>query len=138
MSTKLEEALPFLESADVELRRASAITSKTLRFHRQQTRALDVTFDELTQDILNGQHSRITNAHIHIARRNRSISSVVCFEGEVRRVLNNLVSNAIDAMHGHGGTLFLRGRDGHDWSDGRRGIIMTIADTGIGLLVITQ
>ena len=137
-SETLEDALPFLESADLELRRASAITSKTLRFHRQQTRPTSVTVEELTHDILNGQHSRLTNSSIHVERRNRSVSPVVCLEGEIRQVLSNLIGNAIDAMHGRGGTLHLRGREGHDWRSGRAGIVITIADTGAGMSSTTK
>ena len=137
-SSTLEDAWVHLESADTELRRASAITSKTLRFHRQQTRPMEMTVEGLTHDILNGQHSRLTNAHIRVEKRDRSASAVLCFEGEIRQVLNNLIGNAIDAMHGRGGTLFLRGREGHDWRSGQKGIVITIADTGIGMSAATK
>jgi len=138
ISSTFEEALPYLESADTELRRASAITSKTLQFHRQQTQPLNVTFEQLTDGILNGQQSRLKNAHILVAQRIRSTSSVLCLEGEIRQVLGNLIGNAIDAMHGRGGTLFLRARDGRDWRSGKLGIVITVADTGTGMSKITQ
>jgi signal transduction histidine kinase len=64
--------------------------------------------------------------------RLRTEQPVVCFEGDIRQVLNNLVSNAIDAMPS-GGRLLVRGREGTSWSTGRKGIVLTVADTGEGM-----
>ncbi len=132
-SETLQEARPFLETADLELRRASAITNQTLRFHRQATRPTEVTFTELVTGIFTGQHSRLQNAHITIQQRDRSTAPVLCFEGEIRQVLTNLIGNAIDSMHGRGGTLHLRGRTFHDPATGKPGLAITIADTGTGI-----
>ncbi len=57
----------------------------------------------------------------------------MCFDGEIRQVLNNLVGNAIDAMARLGGRLLLRSREGTHWTSGRRGIVFTVADTGSGM-----
>lgn len=73
------------------------------------------------------------NAHAVSLERDRSTKPVFCLEGEVRQVLNNLLSNAVDALQGVGGTLFLRARDGHDWRTGRAGLVITVADTGVGM-----
>ena len=132
-SKSLPEAHPYLATADVELRRVAAITNKTLRFHRQATRATNVTFADLLQGILTGQHSRLNNTRVRVVERNRATLTVCCFEGEIRQVLNNLIGNAIDAMSATGGTLHLRGRDGHHWTTGRPGLILTVADSGIGM-----
>ena len=137
-SHSLDEAKPFLITADGELRRASAITNQALRFHKQATRPTSVTFEELTANLVTGNHSRMNNSHIKLDKRNRSTKRVLCFEGEIRQVLGNLLSNAIDAMHGRGGTLFMHGRDGRDWQTGKTGMVITIADTGSGMSVITQ
>jgi signal transduction histidine kinase len=58
---------------------------------------------------------------------------VRCFEGEIRQVLSNLVGNSIDAMIPRGGRLLMRNRPGTDWKTGRRGIVITVADTGCGM-----
>lgn len=137
-SSDLQEAKPFLETAEVELRRASAITSQTLRFHKQATRPTSVTFADLMAGIFTGQHSRLVNAHIRISERDRAPHPTLCFEGEIRQVLTNLIGNAIDAMHGRGGVLSVRGREGHDWQSGRTGVIITIADNGTGMSEITR
>ena len=137
-SKHLDEAKPFLDTADLELRRASAITKQALRFHKQATRPTSVTFAELVSDLLTGRHSRMRNSHIVLDEKDRSTHSVLCFEGEIRQVLSNLVGNAIDAMHGRGGTLFIRGRNGCDWRTGKSGLIITIADTGAGMSDLTK
>ena len=132
-SADLEEARPYLNTADVELRRASAITQQTLRFHRQATKPTLVSFAELVSGILTGQHSRLRNSGVHVEQRDKTHDPVMCFEGEIRQVLLNLVKNAIDAMHGRGGTLYMRGRDSKDWKGDIAGVTVTVADTGSGM-----
>ncbi len=137
-SKSQEETLAYLESADLELRRACAITKQTLRFHRQSTRPTMVSFAELVEGILTGQHSRLANSSARVEESDRSVRRVLCLEGEIRQVLSNFISNAIDAMHGRGGTLFIRGRDGRNWKTGESGMVLTIADSGIGMSELTR
>ena len=137
-SSDLEEARPYLNHADGELRRVAAITSQTLRFHRQSTAPTLVTFAELSSGILRGQHSRLNNAQVTVEERNRSTRPICCFEGEIRQVLTNLVSNAIDAMQVCGGKLYIRGRDGTDRTTGLPCMVITVADTGTGMSQATR
>ncbi len=133
-SDTMAEAQPFLETADLELRRASAITNQTLRFHRQATRPTRVSFAELVTGIFTGQRSRLQNAGVTIHQRDRAPEPVLCFEGEIRQVLTNLIGNAIDSMSGRGGgMLYLRGRTTHDPATNTIGLTITIADTGTGI-----
>ena len=129
----LEQSRGYLKLADTELRRASAITNQTLRFHRQSTRPTEVTCADLMDDTLNILRSRIANANITVEERKRARRPVLCFEGEIRQVISNLLINAVDAMPPGGGRLVLRSRDGHDHASGRAGLILTIADTGWGM-----
>ena len=123
----------YLSTAEQELRRASAITSQTLRFHRQSSRPLEVTCDDLLVNALGILRSRLTNANVTVEMRKRTNRPVLCFDGEIRQVIYNLLINAIDAMHLGGGRLLLRSREGHHHSTGRPGLILTIADTGAGM-----
>ena len=134
----IEEARPYLETADAELRRAATITNQALRFHKQATRPTLSTFGELTHEIFKGRHSRLKNAGATFAQEDRTSNPVLCFEGEIRQVLNNLVTNAIDALNAKGGKLILRGRDGKDWRTGRVGMMLTLADSGSGMSPHTQ
>ena len=132
-STSLEEAQVYLESADTELRRASSITNQTLRFHKQATSPTAVTAEELLDGVLSVHRSRIVNAHVTVERRDRTQCPVLCFEGEIRQVLSNLVGNAVDAMQSGDGRLLLRSRVARDWVTDRRGLAITVADTGMGM-----
>ncbi len=122
----------YLTSAEQELHRVSVITNQTLRFHKQSTNQCEISGDDLINTVLIVFKGRLLNAHVQIEKRFRAHRSVCCFDGEIRQVLNNLVSNGIDAMP-VGGTLFLRTRDGRDWATGQPGIVLTIADTGSGM-----
>jgi PAS domain S-box-containing protein len=129
----LDQSREYLASADSELRRVSAIASQTLRFHKQSTRATEVTCDSLVGSSLDILRSRILNAGITVEKRKRANRPVLCFEGEIRQVIMNLLINAVDAMQTTGGRLLLRSREGHEHATGRPGVILTIADTGTGM-----
>jgi PAS domain S-box-containing protein len=127
------EVQGYLECAELELRRVSAIVNQTLRFHRQSTHPRSVSCNELLTSVLSIFHGRFLNANIRVETRNRASESVKCFEGEIRQVLSNLVANAIDAMQPQGGRLLVRCREATNWKSGRRGVAFTIADSGSGM-----
>jgi PAS domain S-box-containing protein len=133
----LDENREYLALADAELRRASAITSQTLRFHKQSTRPIEVTCEELIVNTLAVLRSRIRNANVTIEKRMRATRPVICFDGEIRQAVYNLVVNAVDALQAAGGRLLLRSREGHDHATGRPGLILTVADTGTGMSLET-
>ena len=137
-SESVEEALPLLETADAELSRAANITSQALRFHRQATRPTLRSFKDLSHEIFKGRHNRIKNAGTRVEQHHRASQPVLCFEGEIRQALNNLVGNATDALSKTGGKLILRGRDGTDWKTNRAGMVLTVADSGSGMSPLTQ
>ncbi len=129
----INQARKYLADVESELRRTSAITSQTLRFHKQSTRPMEVASADLFDNALGFLRSRIVNANVTVEKRNTSRRPILCFDGEMRQVIFNLIINAVDAMHPNGGRLLLRSRDGHDHSTGRPGLILTIADTGGGI-----
>lgn len=130
------EALPqvhdYLDTAEVELRRVSAITHQTLSFHKQSSTPRVVSCLDLIGSVVNIYQSRLANAGIAVEKRKRAAQSVLCYDGEIRQVLNNLVANSIDAMP-RGGRLILRSRDARDPRNGVPGVVLTIADTGSGI-----
>jgi signal transduction histidine kinase len=131
-STVLGEAQEFLDTAERELQRVAAITSQTLRFHKQATSPQAITGEQLVASVLSIYQGRVMNSGVQINQRHRDRRPVRCFEGEVRQVINNLVGNALDAM-ATGGNLLLRTREGIDWATGELGAVVTVADTGSGI-----
>jgi signal transduction histidine kinase len=127
------QTIEYLKSAEEELRRVSAITCQTLRFHRQSTNPRLTSLTGLIDDTLSTLKGRLVNSQITVSRRERALRPVLCFEGEIQQVISNLMGNAIDAMSTSGGRLWLRTREGNNWSDGERGIVFTIGDTGSGM-----
>jgi PAS domain S-box-containing protein len=139
----------FLDLANQELRRVSVIVNQTLRFHKQSTLPSEITCNELISTVLSLYEGRLRNCDITVEKRKRTRRPIACFEGDIRQVLNNLVANAIDAMP-KGGRLLLRSREATDWrpSPGlgagpdsappRRGLVLTIADTGSGISADTR
>ena len=123
----------YLELAQRELRRVSTITSQTLRFYRQSTDPRAVACSELIEDTLAIHQARISKSRVKVEQRMRDAAPLTCFDGEIRQVLNNLIGNAADAMHETGGRLLIRSREATSWRSGRRGILLTIADTGSGI-----
>jgi PAS domain S-box-containing protein len=121
-----------LDVADRELRRVSLIANQTLRFYRQSSRPQAIQSKALVESVLGLYQGRLVNANIAVKLGPWGQKSVVCFEGEIRQVLNNLVGNALDAMP-HGGKLTIRSRAATDRATKRKGVILTIADTGSGV-----
>lgn len=136
-SEQQSEVRHFLSMAEIELRRVSAITSQTLRFHKQASSPQEMEVDKLIDSVLSVYQGRIANAGIEIERRAASNRSLRCFEGEIRQVLSNLVSNALDAMSGgeknRGGRLVISDHVATNWRTGKQGIFIAVADTGTGI-----
>ena len=137
-SATLVEAQGYLASAEVALRRVAAITSQTLRFHKQATSPQAVTAERLISEVLSVYQGRVGNSHAEVRQRTRALEPIRCFEGEIRQVISNLVGNALDALNGEPGLLHLRTRVGTDWPSGGRGVFITIGDTGSGMDQATQ
>ena len=132
-SVEKSEIEEYLDIADRELRRASAITNQTLRFYKQSTKAVALTGEDLFSSVLSIYQGRLMNSKVSVEPRMRGQKPVEVFDGEIRQVLNNLVGNAIDALHPGGGRLLLRSREGTDWRSGSKGVILTVGDTGSGM-----
>lgn len=129
---KVPEAQQYLDAADAEIRRVSIIANQTLRFHKQASNPQAVSCEELFDSVLGIYEGKLRNSDIRVEQRLRTKRPLVCFEGDIRQVLNNLVGNAVDAMRA-GGRLLMRSREGRQWSTGRRGMVLTVADTGEGI-----
>jgi PAS domain S-box-containing protein len=126
-------ALNYVTIAEREVRRMSEITQQTLRFYRQSTLPARATMEELLDAVLDMYSARLGTLGITVERNYDPSLDVFCFAGEIRQVISNLVSNAMDAMEG-GGRLVVRARPSRDWVHPQReGVRITISDTGSGM-----
>lgn len=124
----------YLRIAQRELDRVVHITTQTLRFYRQSTHPVETNIQELLETVVRLYEARLRSNSIAVVRRYRPIPSITVFDGEVRQVLANLVVNAIDAIvPRQNGQIILRTASSRDWTTGREGVSILIADTGSGM-----
>ena len=132
-SQDVAEIHGYLETLDAELRRVKLITSQALRFSRQSSRPEAIDAKDLLDSILDIQHARIQATGVRVERRDRFGQLFVALESEIRQVLNNLISNATDAMRRKPGVLYVRSMHATNWKTGVRGVVFTVADAGEGM-----
>ncbi|WP_419806888.1 ATP-binding protein [Terriglobus sp.] len=126
------EGRNFLEMAQKELDRVAQITVQTLRFHRQSSRAVLSDLRDLAETVIALFESRLRRSEITIRRDFGNAQPLLCFEGEIRQVIVNLLSNAFDAS-GPGGEITLRTRQIRVPDHDCQGIVFTVADRGTGI-----
>jgi len=123
----------YVNMASAEVSRVSQIATQSLRFHRQAVARTRVTPSELVDAVLRLYTGRLANSGIQVYVRYSTDEKVLCFENDIRQVLNNLIANAIDAMR-NGGRLMVRAHLIKNSSlAGQSGIRITIADNGHGM-----
>jgi len=127
-----EDAKCLAAMAEQELLRVSHITRQTLSFYRESKEHTPVLAHELLDDVLKFQERELHSNQVKVSKYYSSSISVLGFPVEIRQVFMNLIGNAIQAMPG-GGHLRLHVREGTDWTTGRRGIMVSVTDTGMGI-----
>ncbi len=132
----MSEVQEYAELAQSELARVTEITLQTLRFHRTQSRAVEVDFVDLARTVMALYTGRLLVRGVRLEWKVLPAAKVWCLEGEMRQVLNNLVRNALDAMSA-GGRLALRvhaqTRSMAPGGAPKQGVRLTVADTGEGI-----
>jgi len=127
-----EETNSLVTKAQRELDRVAHIAAHTLRFHKQSSDRTQVDLHSVAGSVLALYQVRFENSGISVINDSLNASPFLFFEGELRQILFNLVSNAFDSMRA-GGRLVLRCRDVALYPSGRRGMRITVADTGSGM-----
>jgi signal transduction histidine kinase len=82
--------------------------------------------------VLNLYQGRLANSGIAVETRFLASTPILCFENDIRQVLNNLIANSIDAMR-TGGRLIVRAHNAVDHASGQTGVRIVVADTGHGM-----
>jgi signal transduction histidine kinase len=132
-SSEPKEIREYLQTAEEELHRISAIASQALRFHRQATCPQMIDSAKLVEGVLTLLQREIAQSSIRISGRARAQCHFQCFEGEIRQIMGNLIGNALDAIGGSRGQLSWRTASGRNWSTGQSGAVITTGDTGTGM-----
>lgn len=128
--TAQEPGKSLLEEADQQLFRISSITRQTLTFYRDKAALGDIDCRSLLEDTVALFRAKLREKQIRVTVGVPGSVRLQARAGEIRQVLTNLVSNAIDAMKTHG-TLTLRAEqlnsDGSDW------VLLQVEDSGHGI-----
>jgi signal transduction histidine kinase len=132
LQVQTPELKKLIGEAQDELARVSQIATHTLRFYRQSSSRTHLDIRELFESVLALNRARIRNSEITGRIVRTDSRPLFCYEGELRQIVLNIVSNALDAMR-NGGILALSSREATGWSTGRKGVRITIADNGPGM-----
>ncbi len=126
----------YIKIAQQELARVTEIAKQTLRFHRQPSHRSTASAGELTDSVLMLFRGRIAQAGVNVTTEYAPGDTFLCYASEVRQVIANLVSNALDASL-TGGKIRIRTKVITSPTLGRS-IQVTVADNGRGMNAATQ
>jgi signal transduction histidine kinase len=123
----------YLKLAQRELSRVVQISKQTLTFSRETSVAVRVQLSELIEEVLGLHARRIGDKNLRVVRQYESYEQITVFPGEMRQVMSNLISNAIEATPARG-RIVIRIRAARRWSGhGARGLRLSIGDNGSGI-----
>jgi len=123
----------YLALAQREMERVAQISRQTLKFSRETVHPVPVRLEELLEEVLSLYNRRLVEKNIRVERQYTCREAAIVYPGEMRQVLSNLVTNAVEASSPNG-RLRLRVRSTPSWTDpGVRGIRVSIGDNGSGI-----
>ena len=122
----------YLILAEQEVGRVAQLAQQTLGFVRDTNSPGSMDPAAIMDEILQLYSRKLEGRHIRVMRRYRNCCQISGYSGELRQLLANLVVNAVDAM-ANGGCLQVRVATGRDWSSGREGVRISVADNGSGI-----
>jgi len=128
-----EKSAEYLKLAQHELSRVVQISKQTLTFSRDTSMPVYVLMAELIEEVLGLHTRRIANKNLRVVRQYEAYDQILVFPGEMRQVLSNLISNALESTAARG-RIVIRIRAAHRWSGHRaRGLRISIGDNGSGI-----
>jgi signal transduction histidine kinase len=125
------EVKEYLATAERELHRVAHIAKRTLGFYRETTKPAVVDIRTLVDDVVELYDPKFTRKDIRLKiEHNGHRSGIVAIAGEIRQVISNLLTNAIDASRLKG---MVRVRTSRVTLNGCSYTRVTVADTGAGI-----
>jgi signal transduction histidine kinase len=128
-----EKVRRHLTLADQELARVAHIAQQTLGFYRDNSRPVWVNIRDVIEDLLAIYDRRFTYKSLTVERRIDQDLPLLTLQGEIKQVLSNLITNAIDASNEGGKLLISAKRSTFKRSGQGKGVRITIADRGLGM-----
>ncbi len=122
----------YLTLAEQEVGRVAQLAQQTLGFVRDASSPGSMDPAAIMDEILQLYSRKLEGRQIRVKRRYRGSCQISGYSGELRQLLANLLVNAVDAM-ADGGSLQVRVATRRDWSSGREGVRITVADNGSGI-----
>jgi signal transduction histidine kinase len=119
----------YLANADTELSRVSHMVRQTLGFYRENASPRWMDTAAMVQEITALYRNKILRKNVRLEVRTKP-ANVFAVEGELRQVVSNLVSNAIDAVEMNG-VIQVRVRPVHSGDESMVRIL--VADNGHGI-----
>lgn len=108
------------------------ITQRTLSFCRESRAAVSVSIPAVLDDVVDFQARRLQINQIAVEKEYREDMVIMGFPAELKQVFLNLIGNATQAMP-QGGLLRISTRESIDYSSSRRGVRVSVCDTGAGI-----
>jgi PAS domain S-box-containing protein len=122
----------YLDSADTALARVAHIAQQTLGFYRENFQSTKLVVSDIIDDVLAIYERKFKYKRLNIDRRVDPGLTISGFEGEMKQMLSNLITNAVDACR-DGGKIIIAARATQQLPSNRRGICITVADNGAGI-----
>ncbi len=133
MSAVTDEQRELLAMLNEEVARVSHIVKSTLGLSRQTTTPAPIDASELVESVFTLFQRRFHSKNVLVTKRYDTSERVSVVPSELRQVVSNLFSNALDVMPDHG-QLLIAVRSSFDWCHpDRHGVRITISDSGPGI-----
>ncbi len=127
-----EQSRHYLSVAQEELIRVAHITRQTLGFYRETGAPGKIEIPDIVDGLLDIFAPRLALRSVKVQREYRASAPVFANSGEIRQIISNLLSNAIDALNSTGGVVHVRTCN-TSLPDGTPAVRFTLADTGTGI-----
>jgi PAS domain S-box-containing protein len=124
------QAHEYLDLAEKEILRVSAITRRTLGFCHDNSARTEFSLADLLEDTLSFYEHRVVAHSIRVVRDFNDRGMVKASRSELQQVFAILVSNALDAMKDHG---VLTLRVSSVTERGSSAVRVSVEDTGHGI-----
>ena len=111
---------------------ASPFHAEPGHFQREAKNPVPIKIGDVLDNVIALYERKIESAGIQVEKQVDFEGEFIGLPGEMRQVFANLIGNAIEAI-GKNGKIRLHAYASSDWSRGRCGLRVTVADNGPGI-----